>query len=86
MRKPGGIVHPVPVFGYILAGELTVDYGPKGRHTYRTGDALVEAMNEAHNGRNTGAVPMRILAIVAGAEGIAATVPKGPRALEQAQR
>ena len=50
--------HPVPVFGYILAGELTVDYGPKGRHTYRTGDALVEAMNEAHNGRNTGAVPM----------------------------
>ena len=51
--------HPVPVFGYILAGELTVDYGPKGRHTYRTGDALVEAMNEAHNGRNTGAVPMK---------------------------
>ena len=69
--------HPVPVFGYILAGGLTVDYGPKGPHTYRTGDALVEAMNEAHNGRNTGAVPMRVLVIVAGAEGTATTVPGG---------
>jgi hypothetical protein len=42
---------------------------------YRKGDALVEAMNDAHNGRNTGEIPVRILAVFIGMEGVQGTVP-----------
>ena len=59
-QQTGWHTHPVPLFGYILEGELTVDYGDKGVRIYRKGDALVEAMNEPHNGRNTGRDPVKI--------------------------
>jgi quercetin dioxygenase-like cupin family protein len=74
-QQTGWHTHPVPLFGYILEGELTVDYGPEGQRIYRKGDALVEAMNEAHNGRNTGESPVRILAVFIGVEGVQGTVP-----------
>jgi quercetin dioxygenase-like cupin family protein len=74
-QQTGWHTHPVPLFGYILEGELTVDYGPEGQRIYRKGDALVEAMNEAHNGRNTGESPVRILAVFIGMEGVQGTVP-----------
>ena len=51
-QQTGWHTHPVPLFGYILDGELTVDYGPKGQRVYRKGDGFAEATNEAHNGRN----------------------------------
>jgi quercetin dioxygenase-like cupin family protein len=74
-QQTGWHTHPVPLFGYILEGELTVDYGHEGQRIYRKGDALVEAMNEAHNGRNTGEIPVRILAVFIGMEGVQGTVP-----------
>src|SRR6202040_445680 len=46
--------HGVPLFAYILEGELTVDYGDHGKRTYREGQALMEAMDAAHFGVNTG--------------------------------
>ena len=71
---PGGETgwheHQVPLFGYMLDGVLTVDYGDKGVRVYETGDSLMEAMNWPHNGTNRGAVPVRILAVYIGAEGI----------------
>jgi quercetin dioxygenase-like cupin family protein len=76
---PGGktIVHEhgVPMFAYILDGELTVDYGAHGKRTYRKGDALMEAMAVPHFGSNTGAEPVRILAVYMGAEGSKDTIP-----------
>ena len=39
----------------------------------RRGMAFVEAMNEAHNGRNSGISPVKILAVFIGVEGIAGT-------------
>lgn len=66
--------HDVPMFGYILEGEVTVDYGAKGTHVYRQGDAVIEAVDWPHNGRNTGTVPARILAVFMGAKGIPNTV------------
>lgn len=66
--------HHVPMFGYILKGEVTVDYGAKGTHVYRQGDAVIEAVDWPHNGRNTGTVPARILAVFMGAKGIPNTV------------
>jgi quercetin dioxygenase-like cupin family protein len=69
--------HAVPLFGYMLDGELTVDYGDKGTRTYKPGDTLMEAMNWPHNGTNKGDAPVRILAVYMGADGIpnATTVP-----------
>jgi quercetin dioxygenase-like cupin family protein len=77
-QQTGWHTHPMPVFGYILEGELTVDYGAKGVRTYVKGEGLAEAMNEAHNGRNTGLGPVTILAVFIGAEGMPASVSASP--------
>jgi quercetin dioxygenase-like cupin family protein len=79
-QQTGWHTHPVPLFGYILEGELTVDYGAKGQRIYRKGDALAEAMNEPHNGRNAGQDPVKILAVFIGMEGVAGSVPALPPA------
>lgn len=63
--------HPVPLVAYILAGELTVDYGSHGKRTFRKGDAFVEAMDVAHRGTNLGTETVSILAVYLGAEGVA---------------
>jgi quercetin dioxygenase-like cupin family protein len=73
--QTGWHVHPVPLFGYMLQGVLTVDYGTKGTHTYKPGDALMEAVNWPHNGMNKGRIPVRILTVYAGAKGIATAEP-----------
>jgi quercetin dioxygenase-like cupin family protein len=67
--------HGVPLFAYILEGEITVDYGARGKRTYHQGEALMEAMDVAHFGADTGARPVRILAVHMGAEGAADTIP-----------
>lgn len=62
--------HPTPMFAYILEGEVTVDYGAaQGRRVYRAGDAFMEAMTVPHKGINSGAIPVRILAVSMGAAG-----------------
>jgi len=73
-QKTGWHKHNVPLFAYMLEGELTVDYGENGMKTYREGDSLIEAFQTSHNGENTGAGNARILAVFAGAEGVANTV------------
>jgi len=64
--ETGAHTHEVPLFAYILEGELTVDYGEKGKKTYRAGDSVLEAQNWPHNGVNTGTVPMKLLAVYMG--------------------
>jgi quercetin dioxygenase-like cupin family protein len=70
-QETGWHTHSSPVFGYMLEGTLEVDYGDKGVRVYRAGDAVLEAIGFAHNGRNTGTDRMRILAVFMGAEGLA---------------
>ncbi len=67
--------HGVPLFAYILEGELSVDYGERGKRIYRQGEALMEAMDVAHYGLDTGGQPVRILAVYMGAEGAADVIP-----------
>lgn len=67
--------HGVPLFAYILDGELTVDYGARGKRVYKKGDAFMEAMAVPHAGTNTGSVPVRILAVYMGADGAKDTIP-----------
>jgi quercetin dioxygenase-like cupin family protein len=68
--------HGVPMFAYILGGELTVDYGDHGKRTYRRGQALMEAMDVAQFGVNTGAEPVRILVVYMGADGAENVIPR----------
>lgn len=79
-EETGWHQHDVPMFGYVLEGEVTVDYGGKGTHVYRQGDALVEAIDVPHNGRNTGKGEARILSVFMGAEGVPDTemLPQPP--------
>jgi quercetin dioxygenase-like cupin family protein len=62
--------HPVPTYGHILEGEVTVDYGAAGTKVYRKGDSFIEAEHHWHDGRNTGTVPCRILVVFIGADGV----------------
>jgi quercetin dioxygenase-like cupin family protein len=66
--------HGVPLFGYILEGEITVDYGDRGKRTYRAGEALMETMDVPHFGADAGNAPVRILTVYMGAEGAPADV------------
>ena len=61
--------HGVPTFIHILEGEVTVDYAGHGKRTYRQGESFLEAMDVAHAGKNTGTVPVKILAVYMGADG-----------------
>jgi quercetin dioxygenase-like cupin family protein len=70
--------HEVPLFGYMLDGELTVDYGGDGTRVYRKGDAFIEAIGTPHNGRNSGSSEVRILAVFMGADGVPDTVSVPP--------
>ncbi len=74
-KETGWHSHDVPTFGYVLEGELTVDYGANGKRVYRAGDALLEAMAVVHNGKNTGQAPMRILAVFMGSDATRQSVP-----------
>jgi quercetin dioxygenase-like cupin family protein len=67
--------HGVPLVGLVLEGELTVDYGPRGKRTYKQGDSVAEAMNVPHNGRNTGTGTMRLFVVYMGADGLQTSIP-----------
>ena len=73
-QSTGWHLHEVPLFGYMLEGEITVDYGPHGKRVYRKGDSLLEAIRAPHDGTSTGAVPAKILAVFMGAVGVKNTV------------
>lgn len=74
-QETGWHTHGMPTFGYVIEGALEVDYGEKGVRVYRAGDAVLEAIAVPHNGRNTGAVPTRILAVFMGADGLKTSEP-----------
>ena len=63
-------LHPVPLFAYILQGELVVDYGSAGTRTYEKGDAFVEAFEWPHSAKNGGKGIVQILAVYSGAVGV----------------
>ena len=68
--------HGVPLVGLIMDGELTVDYGAKGKRTFKSGEAFAEAINETHQGTNTGTDMVRLFVVYMGAEGLPTSVPE----------
>ncbi len=72
--------HPGPVYAWVVAGSLTIEAAGGGSKTYVAGDPIVEMTGVAHSGRNTGAVPARLLVFYLGTEGSPVTVPGKGRA------
>lgn len=66
--ETGWHTHEVPLFVYVLEGEVTVDYGSKGTKVYKAGETFMEAMNWPHNGMNKTDAPLRILVAYMGSE------------------
>ena len=79
---PGGETgwhqHPVPSFGLLLEGTLEVTLEDGQVKRLNPGDALAEVVNTTHNGRNVGAVPVKIVVFYAGTPGQSLTIKTPP--------
>lgn len=69
--------HPVPVYGYVLAGQLQVDMEGGKSLTFKPGDAIIEVVDAWHNGRNVGCEPVRMAVFYLGGKDVA-NVVKSP--------
>lgn len=73
--------HPVPVYAYVLNGELDIELDGGKVVSYRAGDAIVEVLNTLHNGRNRGPGPVRLAVFYTGIEGTPNVIkPAKPKA------
>lgn len=67
--------HGVPLFIYVLEGEMEVDYGARGKKVYKQGDSFMEAMAVEHYGMNASKAPVKILAVYMGGSGAKDMIP-----------
>jgi quercetin dioxygenase-like cupin family protein len=81
---PGGETgwhkHPVPVYAYVLEGELTVRMKDGSKYGYKQGDAVLEVMNTLHNGFNSGRKNVSLVVFYTGAVGVPNVVKEPPPA------
>jgi quercetin dioxygenase-like cupin family protein len=78
--EPGGQTalhqHPVPVFVYILEGELKVKAEGGEPRTYKAGEAFLEDVNHWHQAFNETQQPTRILVVFMGEKDKPTTIAK----------
>jgi quercetin dioxygenase-like cupin family protein len=60
--------HAIPLYAYIVSGELEVDYGSKGKRVFKAGTSYIEAINWCHAGKSLGGKPVRIIGVYLGQE------------------
>ena len=70
--------HPMPVYAYVMAGQLTVEIERGKTAEFREGDAIIEVVNLRHNGTNHGKVPVKLLVFYLGAKDVPKVI-KGNR-------
>lgn len=58
--------HEVPVYAYMLAGELEVAMEGGKHATYKSGDAIIEVVGTLHNGINKGKEAVRLMVFYTG--------------------
>jgi len=69
-KDTGLHIHPMPCYGYILSGSVTVTLEDGTSHTYHEGEGLAELVNVPHSGKNNGTEPTRILMVITGEKGV----------------
>jgi quercetin dioxygenase-like cupin family protein len=62
--------HPVPVYAYMLEGELTVRTENGFEKQFVKGEPIIEVMNLLHNGTNTGQKTASLVVFYTGIEGV----------------
>lgn len=67
--------HPIPLFAYILQGELTLHDEAGGVRKMKAGDAFMESSGW-HFGRNEGTETVRLLAVYLGEQGAPLSIAK----------
>ena len=72
-EETGWHQHPVPLLGYLLAGELTVYQVTGEKRVVRAGEVSLESVDVVHNGINEGAVPCKMVVFVVGLKDVAFT-------------
>ncbi|CAN1513903.1 hypothetical protein MCEREM21_00909 [Burkholderiaceae bacterium] len=60
--------HAIPLYAYILSGELEVDYGSRGKRIFKPGSSYIEAIDWCHFGKSLNNQPVRILGVYLGQE------------------
>jgi len=70
--------HPVPVYAYVISGNLSVEL-EDGKHlSFDAGDAVIEVVNTLHNGKNSGTEPVKLAVFYLGVEGTPTVIKPGP--------
>jgi quercetin dioxygenase-like cupin family protein len=71
---PGGSTgwhkHPVPVYAYILDGELTINMKDGSSFRFKKGEVVLEVMNTLHNGVNNGEKETTLMVFYSGTAGM----------------
>jgi quercetin dioxygenase-like cupin family protein len=58
--------HAIPLFIYVVSGDLEVDYGSKGKKIFKPGTSYIEAIGWCHVGKVAGKNPVKIIGIYLG--------------------
>jgi quercetin dioxygenase-like cupin family protein len=60
--------HAVPLYAYVVSGELEIDYGSKGKRAFKSGTSFIEAMDWCHIGKSLNNQPVRLIGVYLGQE------------------
>lgn len=66
--------HPVPVYVYVMDGEIELKSEGGNPQRYKAGEAFIEAQNRKHQAFNVADGPSKILVVFVGEEGKPTTV------------
>lgn len=77
-EQTGWHKHPVPLFGYVLSGSLTIELTDGRKRIHRAGRAAAEVVNLFHNGMNKGKEPCKLVVFVAGKKGVPFLIKRKP--------
>jgi quercetin dioxygenase-like cupin family protein len=71
---PGSVsqwmIHPAPVYIYVLEGTLVVEFEDGSHQSFHAGQAFLQCRSKWHRGRNDGPQTTRFLAVFFGAKGV----------------
>jgi quercetin dioxygenase-like cupin family protein len=70
--------HTVPVYAYVITGNLSVELADGKSLSFHAGDAVIEVVNTLHNGKNIGTEPAKLVVFYLGVEGTPNVVRPGP--------
>lgn len=69
--------HPIPVYAYVLSGNLAVEITGNKILLFGPGEAIIEVVDTLHNSKNIGSEPVRLAVFYLGAEGTPNVIKPG---------